>query len=94
MRRTLNTATLLLSFEVLPVLNSYLSKDRSAEDLVVEVERDILASGVCMARLIQIARRDLGMRPLELERLPEESTVHYWKRRVRMFFARDRASGT
>ena len=88
LRRTLNTATLLLSFEVLPVLNSYLSKNRSAEDLLVEVERDILASGECMVRLIQIARRDLGMRPLELERLPDESTVDYCKRRVWMFFAR------
>ena len=54
---------------------------------MVEVERDILASGECMGRLIQIARRDLGMRPLELERLPEESKVDYGKRRLSMLFA-------
>ena len=93
LKRTLHTATLLLSFEVLPVLNTYLSGDRRAQNLVVEVERDIVASGVCMGRLIQIARQDLGVRPLELERLPEESKVDYCMRRVQMFFTRGRASG-
>lgn len=88
LKRTLHTATLLLSFEVMPVLNSYLGRNRSNENLVVEVERDILASGDCMARLIQIARLDLGMRPLELERFPGESKSAYRRRRVGMFFAK------
>ena len=94
LRRTLNTATLLLNFEVLPVLNSYLSRHRMPDNLMLEVERDILASGECMARLIQIARRDVGIRPLELERLPEESKVDYCKRRVSMFFGRNRLKST
>ena len=90
--RTLNTATLLLSFEVMPVLNGYLSRrDRNPDNLVFEVERDILASGECMARLFQIARRDLGMRPLELERLPEEPRIDYLMRRLSMFFGGDRS---
>ena len=93
--RTLNTATLLLNFEVMPVLNRYLSRtDRNPENLVLTVERDIVASGECMARLIQIARRDLGLRPLELARLPGESRIDYFKRRLSMFFAGDRSKTT
>lgn len=92
LRRTLNTATLLLSFEVMPVLNAYLSRTgRNPENLLLTVERDILASGECMGRLIQIARRDLGLRPLELERLPAESRTEYLKSRLSMFFGRDRS---
>ena len=43
LRRTLNTATLLLNFEVMPVLNRYLSRNKNPENLMLEVERDILA---------------------------------------------------
>ena len=88
--RTLHTATLLLNFEVIPVLNRYLSREKNPENLMLEVERDLVASGECMARLIQIARRDLGVRRLELERLPGESKVGYFSRRLSMFFVRDR----
>ena len=92
LRRTLNTATLLLNFEVMPVLNGYLSRaDRNPADPTLMVEREILASGECMARLIQIARRDLGLRPLELERLPGESRTDYFKHRLWTFFAGDRS---
>ena len=92
--RTLHTATLLLNFEVMPVLNTYLSRERNPENLMLEVERELVASGECMARLIQIARRDLGMPPRELERLPGESKVGYFMRRWSMFFARDRTDTT
>ena len=91
--RTLHTATLLLSFEVMPVLNSYLQRNRGSEDLMAEVEKDFVASGNCMARLIQIARRDLGMRPLELERFPGESKFEHWKRRMAARLGREVSGG-
>lgn len=81
--RTLHTATLLLDFEVMPVLNAYLSRtERRPEDPVVAVEEDIVASGDCMNRLIQIARRDLGLPPLARRRLPGESWIDYFKSRL------------
>ena len=86
LKRTLNTATLLLSVEAMPVLNGHLARERRHEDPVVEVEGDILASGDCMARLIRIPRADLGLRPLERERFPGESTRAYRRRRLGMFF--------
>ncbi len=89
LRRTLNTATFLLDFEVMPVLNTYLSTKHSrSEDPVLTVERDLLASGECMHRLIQIARRDLGLRPLARKRLPGESWIDYLRSRLSMFFGR------
>ena len=91
LNRTLHTATLLLNFEVMPVLNAYLSRpDGNPEDLASRVDKDAVASGECMARLIQIARRDLGLPPLERERLPGESRIDYFKCRLSMFFAGDR----
>ena len=93
LRRTLNTATLLLNFEVIPVLNGYLSRtDKNPGNPVLTVERDVVASGKCMGRLIQIARRDLGLRPLELERLPGESRIDYFRSRLAMFCREDRSN--
>ena len=91
LKKALHTGHYLLSFDVLPELNTYLNKrrERPTNNYVLAIEKEIVNSGTCMANITSIARADLGLPHLANRRLPSESRWDYLWRRISSPFRRD-----